>query len=153
MRTLSPQLLSPCCYILPSPTIIGRRPSPHRTHFIRSTCNTTDNPDICYSSIPSALAIVGITVALPMVRRVASDVSALSRKANDSYAVALSICVKTLGTAIDDVGGGLYWLRQLAEAKGRDFEFKMFSLKTELSAAITYETTCTDGFKDEPEVR
>ncbi|XP_054801543.1 pectinesterase inhibitor 4-like [Prosopis cineraria] len=106
------------------------------TDFIPSACNTTDNSDLCYSSIspyahvikqsPAALALIGITVAHPVLRRVASDVSALSPKANGSYAGALSVCVETLGTALDDVGGGLYW---------------MHSPKTE----------CTDGFEDEPE--
>ncbi|XP_054801544.1 pectinesterase inhibitor 7-like [Prosopis cineraria] len=163
MKTPISQLLSLLLLLLAATFFLIPPTLAAATDFIRSACNTTDNPDLCYSSIspyakvikqsPAVLARIGITVAQPVIRRVASDVSALSGKANSSYAGAFSVCEETLGTAVDNVGDALSWMRQLEEGKGGSFEYVIKAVNTQLSGAMTNEMTCTDEFEPDGPVK
>ncbi|XP_004503384.1 pectinesterase inhibitor 7 [Cicer arietinum] len=137
------------------------------TEFIRSSCNTTLYPDICYTSLsryanavqqnPGQLARVAISVSLSKVHRIASYISNLTHEADygaSSRAVlALHDCFSNLDDAVSEIRGSLKQMRQLGAAgSGTDsFLFQMSNVQTWMSAALTDEETCTDGFQDVPE--
>ncbi|KAK7251632.1 hypothetical protein RIF29_34990 [Crotalaria pallida] len=132
------------------------------TDFIRSSCNTTLYPDVCFTSLsryanavqqnPGQLARVAIAVSLSKVHRVASYVSNLTREADysaDSRAAsAIHDCFSNLDDAVDEIRGSLKQMRQIGAAGGGSFLFQMSNVQTWMSAALTDEETCTDGFQD-----
>ena len=137
--------------------------------FIRSSCNTTLYPDICYTSLagysttvqqnPARLATAAIALTLSKVKRVAVFVSNLSRRAdygaNPRAAAALHDCFSNFGDAVDEIYGSLKQMRQVGSGihsgSKESFRFQMSNVQTWMSAALTDEDTCTDGFEDVPE--
>ncbi|KAK2439498.1 21 kDa protein [Trifolium repens] len=132
--------------------------------YIRSSCNATLYPDICYTSLsryanavqqnPGQLARIAIAVTFSKVHRTASYLSNLTRVAdysgNSRAALALHDCFSNLDDAVDEIRGSLKQMRQLGAAgSGTDsFLFQMSNVQTWMSAALTDEETCTDGFQD-----
>ncbi|KAK7320054.1 hypothetical protein RJT34_04784 [Clitoria ternatea] len=132
--------------------------------FIRSSCNTTLYPDVCYTSLsryanvvqqnPGQLARVAISVALSKVHVTASYISNRTREADyggsSRSALALHDCFSNLGDAVDEIRGSLKQMRQIgaAGAGSGSFLFQMSNVQTWMSAALTDEETCTDGFQD-----
>ncbi|XP_061344958.1 21 kDa protein-like [Gastrolobium bilobum] len=137
------------------------------TDFIRTSCNTTLYPDVCYTSLsryanavqqnPGQLARVAISVSLSKVHRTASYVSNLTREAdyggNSRAALALHDCFSNLDDAVDEIRGSLKQMRQIGAAGtgAGSFLFQMSNVQTWMSAALTDEETCTDGFQDVPD--
>lgn len=134
------------------------------TEFIRSSCNTTLYPDICYTSLsryanavqqnPGQLARIAIAVSFSKVHRTATYLSNLTRVAdyggNSRAALALHDCFSNLNDAVDEIRGSIKQMRQIGAAgAGADsFLFQMSNIQTWMSAALTDEETCTDGFQD-----
>lgn len=142
-------------------------PTTSDTGFIRTSCNTTLYPDVCYTSLsryanavqqnPGQLARVAISVSLSKVHRTASYISNLTRDAdyggNSRAALALHDCFSNLDDAVDEIRGSLKQMRQIgaAGAGSGSFLFQMSNVQTWMSAALTDEETCTDGFQDVPD--
>ncbi|XP_028759046.1 pectinesterase inhibitor 11-like [Neltuma alba] len=141
--------------------------NPSAATFIRTNCNATLYPGLCYSSLSpyynaiqqdsGKLARVAIALTLTKAHRMTSYLSGLSRDAdystNSRAASALRDCFTNLGDAVDEIRGSLKQMRQLAimGAGGEQFRFQMSNVQTWMSAALTDEDTCTDGFEDVPE--
>ncbi|KAI4357598.1 hypothetical protein L6164_001536 [Bauhinia variegata] len=135
--------------------------------YIRTSCNTTLYPDICFSSLspfanaiqqnPGKLARVAITVSLSRAHEMASYVNNLTREAeygaNSRASSALHDCFSNLDDAVHEIRGSLKQMRQIGAAGsgGESFRFQMSNVQTWMSAALTDEETCTDGFEDVPE--
>ncbi|XP_061357307.1 pectinesterase inhibitor 7-like [Gastrolobium bilobum] len=136
------------------------------TGFIRTSCNTTLYPDVCFSSLsryasavqqsPAHLARVAIAVTLSKAHRIASYLSRQADyAADDSRAVsaALHDCSDNLDNAVDEIRDSLRQMRLLGAGSGSvsgSFRFGMSNVQTWMSAALTEEETCTDGFEDVP---
>ncbi|KAJ4710026.1 21 kDa protein-like [Melia azedarach] len=132
------------------------------TDFIRTGCNSTLYPDLCYSSLsgyastirqdPAQLALVAISVTLSNARRMTTYVSNLSRQADyeadTRAAAALHDCFSNFGDAVEEINGSLKQMRQLKSSSRSSFRFQMSNVQTWMSAALTDEDTCTDGFED-----
>ncbi|XP_068326758.1 21 kDa protein-like [Pyrus communis] len=137
------------------------------SEFIRTSCGTTLYPDLCYTSLsrfasavqdnPTRLAKVAIGVSLARARRIAAYVSNISRQADygadPRASSALHDCFSNFGDAVDEIQGSLKQMRQLsstANSRGgsSSFRFQMSNVQTWMSAALTDEETCTDGFDD-----
>ncbi|KAK4261761.1 hypothetical protein QN277_004717 [Acacia crassicarpa] len=147
----------------PAPT----ESSPNSADFIRTSCGTTLYPDICYSSLsryanavqqnPGQLARVAISVSLSKAHRMASYISNLTRgadyEANSRATSALHDCFSNVGDAVDEIRGSLKQMRQIGAAGSGEesFRFQMSNVQTWMSAALTDEETCTDGFDDVPD--
>ncbi|KAI9079048.1 hypothetical protein K1719_039000 [Acacia pycnantha] len=171
MKALSPQLLSllfaATFHILPPSSAAAitaeapaTAPGPVSADFIQSVCNITGDPGICYSCIcysfvsshanvinqnPNTLCCVGLTFAQSLARRVATYISGLKGRFS-------SDCNFCLGVATDQISGSLGTVRQIAAAgKGGDFNFTMFKVLMEVSAAMTNQDTCMDEFLEEPD--
>lgn len=144
-------------------------PSPSPTDgsdFIRESCNATLYPDVCYSSLqkfspavqqnPRRLATAAIAFSLTKVKHVASFVSNLTRSsdygADPSAAAALHDCFSNFDDAVDEIYGSLKQMRQMesssSSASKESFRFQVSNVQTWMSAALTNEDTCTDGFED-----
>ncbi|KAK1552689.1 hypothetical protein Q3G72_021854 [Acer saccharum] len=154
--------LSPTPATQPAPT--------DGSNFIRTSCNATLYPDICYTSLagystsvqqnPARLATAAIALTLSKVKRVAVYVSNLSRQADygadPRAASAIHDCFSNFGDAVDEIHGSLKQMRQLGSSavhsgSKASFRFQMSNVQTWMSAALTDEDTCTDGFEDVPE--
>ncbi|XP_016647367.1 PREDICTED: 21 kDa protein-like [Prunus mume] len=133
--------------------------------FIRTSCGTTLYPQVCYTSLsryasaiqnnPAQLAKVAISVSLAKARRMAAYVSDISRQADygadPRSASALHDCFSNFDEAVDQIHDSLTQMRQLsspAGSGGGSFLFQMSNVQTWMSAALTDEETCTDGFED-----
>ncbi|TKY60950.1 21 kDa protein [Spatholobus suberectus] len=132
--------------------------------FIRTSCNTTLYPDVCFTSLsryanavqqsPGQLARVAIAVSLSRAHHAASYVSNLTREADYGgrrrAALALHDCFSNLGDAVNEIRGSLKQMRQIGAAGSGagSFLFQMSNVQTWMSAALTDEETCTDGFQD-----
>ena len=154
-------------YLQPTTTAYDGAPTSDPGDFIRTSCGTTLYPDLCFSSLsryanaiqqdPAQLARVAISVSLAKAHNAASYVSNLTREAdygaNSRAASALHDCFTNLGDAVDEIRGSLKQMRQIgaAGAGAESFRFQMSNVQTWMSAALTDEETCTDGFQDVPE--
>ncbi|GLU02679.1 hypothetical protein SLE2022_199200 [Rubroshorea leprosula] len=130
--------------------------------FIRTSCNATLYPDLCYTSLagyanaiqqdPGRLARAAISVSLKKAHHMAEYVSNLTRDADygsDPRATsALHDCFSNFGDAVDEIRGSLKQMRQAVSRGSESFRFQMSNVQTWMSAALTDEETCTDGFED-----
>ncbi|KAF3432146.1 hypothetical protein FNV43_RR26885 [Rhamnella rubrinervis] len=136
------------------------------TEFIRASCGTTLYPTLCYKSLsryataiqqsPAQLALVAIRVSLSKAKHMTVYVSNLMRQADygaDPRATsALHDCFSNFGDAVDEISGSLKQMRTLGvNGNGQSFRFQMSNVQTWMSAALTDQETCTDGFEDVPE--
>ncbi|GAV58493.1 PMEI domain-containing protein, partial [Cephalotus follicularis] len=131
--------------------------------FIRTSCAATLYPELCYTSLssyanaiqenPARLARVAIHVSLFKARLMAMYLSNQSRQADygadPRAAAALHDCFSNLGDSVDEMRGSLKQMRLLGESSSSgSFRFLVSNVQTWMSAALTDEDTCTDGFED-----
>ncbi|KAG5582338.1 hypothetical protein H5410_052965 [Solanum commersonii] len=129
--------------------------------YIRSSCKTTLYPDTCYHSLnhyatavqqdPGRLARVAIGVSLAKAKRMSAFVSNLSREADygaqPRAVAALHDCFSVFGDAVDQIRDSLNQMRTLG-GSSESLRFQMSNVQTWMSAALSNEDTCTDGFED-----
>ncbi|KAK9106552.1 hypothetical protein Syun_022563 [Stephania yunnanensis] len=80
------------------------------------------------------------------VRNISQDLDSRPGVAEPRVAEAMGDCVSCYGAAVEQIKKSL---RQLKRLKAGDvsFRFEMSNVKTWMSAALTYEGTCVDGFE------
>ncbi|CAN8291836.1 unnamed protein product [Cochlearia groenlandica] len=140
--------------------------------FVRTSCDTTLYPDLCFSSLssfsssvhndPSLLARAAISVTLTNTLDLATylsnlttrHVSTYSSSENGAHPTAAAVfrdCFENLKDAVDEMRDSMKQMREIVSSTGSvgpSFRFQMSNVQTWLSAALTEEETCTDGFKD-----
>ncbi|XP_021733127.1 pectinesterase inhibitor 10-like [Chenopodium quinoa] len=134
--------------------------------FIRSSCNTTLYPDVCYTSLsryanavrldPAQLARISIGLTLGRARHASAFFTNTTQRADygpDPRATsALRDCSSTFGDAVDQIHKSLKEMSQVASAvessSAEAVRFQLSNVQTWMSAALTNEDTCTDGFED-----
>uniref|UniRef100_A0A1D1YAY6 Pectinesterase inhibitor domain-containing protein n=1 Tax=Anthurium amnicola TaxID=1678845 RepID=A0A1D1YAY6_9ARAE len=154
--------------LLPSTPAVGAVPagagaSHNYTEFIRRSCSSTLYPSLCYTSLagyasavaqdPTQLARVAANVTLALVRGVSSHVSSLCRAAprrriDPRTTSALEDCEDSLGDAADLTRQAVGELGRLPAAEGPEVSWRVSNAQTWMSAALTNEDTCTDGFAE-----
>ncbi|KAF5200041.1 Pectinesterase inhibitor [Thalictrum thalictroides] len=165
--SLSVSLLSVAILIFIVPTISATHhsfnPKSNATDFIRTSCNVTLYPDICYTSLSryakavqhnsARLARIAMSVSLSQARDMLTHVSSLSRQTNSGGAAvepktiaALHDCYETFDDAVDQMKRSIREMTHLGS--GDKLSFQMSNVQTWMSAAITNEETCTDGFAE-----
>lgn len=122
---------------------------------IQAMCQPTDYKDACVQSLetagpnvtdPKELIKAGFTVAMKKIGEAAQKSVTLKELANDPRtSQALENCKELMEYAIDDLQSSFDKLGDLDVSKVDDF---LADLKTWLSAAITYQETCLDGFEN-----
>nr|XP_043625326.1 pectinesterase inhibitor 7-like [Erigeron canadensis] len=138
-------------------------PTSNDTDFIRTSCQTTLYPRLCFTSLsgyssavqqnPARLARVAIGVTLSKANHMARYVSNISRSTdydNPRVAAAIHDCHSVFEDAVDEIRGSLKQMRRLG-GSGESLRFQLSNVQTWMSAALTNEDTCTDGFEDMPD--
>ncbi|KAF3516319.1 hypothetical protein DY000_02062712 [Brassica cretica] len=142
--------------IPPILTVDPPLPSTDGSDFIRTICNTTLYSDLCFSSLSTfansihndwnRLARVAIYLTLSNTLHL---VSYFQNAYSNCATSALKDCLENLKDAVDDMRGSMKQMKELVSTGSvQSFKFQMSNVKTWLSAALTNEYTCTNGFED-----
>ena len=59
---------------------------------------------------------------------------------------AVKDCLEEMGDTVDRLSKSIHELKHIGQAKGQDFLWHMSNVETWVSAALTDENTCLDGF-------
>ncbi|TMW80725.1 hypothetical protein EJD97_016044, partial [Solanum chilense] len=123
------------------------------TDFIRTSCKSTTYPTLCFISLSSRSNAIGVSPqllaheSLTVSLETAQSTSAMMLKLSHSQGMtprevgAMRDCVEELSDAVSGIKKSLG-----VELKGKDFDLKMNDIQTWVSAALTDEDTCTEGF-------
>ncbi|MQL76967.1 hypothetical protein Taro_009359 [Colocasia esculenta] len=135
-------------------------PKGKNTEFIRRSCSSTLYSSLCYTSLvpyanavardPIRLARVATNISLARVRSVSSHVSSLrgadARKVDARTLSALEDCEETLGDAAGLTRQSVHELGLLPTSMDKKVAWRVSNVQTWMSAALTNEGTCMDGF-------
>ncbi|XP_039146480.1 pectinesterase inhibitor 9-like [Dioscorea cayenensis subsp. rotundata] len=130
------------------------------TAFIRSSCGATRYPELCFSSLihyadtvrsdPVLLAWLAVNITLGRVRSVSSHISSLRQATTSGDSrefAALRDCAETLADAAQLAKKSASEIGRLAKAEtSPEVGWWVSNAQTWLSAVLTNEDTCTDGF-------
>ncbi|KAK7309032.1 hypothetical protein RJT34_05454 [Clitoria ternatea] len=131
---------------------------PNPENFIKSSCRATLYPLLCvqtllkYSTLigrsDRQLAITALSVSISRTRSSASFVKKMSKgrgmKPREYRAV--QDCVENIGDSVDSLRESVRELGRMGRAVGEDFSWHMSNVQTWVSAALTDDNTCLDGF-------
>ncbi|XP_042479456.1 pectinesterase inhibitor 3 [Macadamia integrifolia] len=128
---------------------------------VRTSCIHASYPDLCLRTLstyggkpktPNDLAQAAVNVSLSRARKVSKYLSQVGTSlgggvSNKRQRVAVSDCVEQLSDSVDELRKTLSELRNLRSRNGM-FRWHMSNAETWVSAALTDEDTCLDGFQD-----
>ncbi|OIT33641.1 PREDICTED: 21 kDa protein-like [Nicotiana attenuata] len=126
--------------------------------YVRDACSVTRYQDLCMHSLasfsrtaknnPSKWARAGVSVTISQAKGVTQSLSKLKKhnSLKGRGRVALLDCVECFQDALDNLHNSLGVLRKLSI---QTFNDQMGDVTTWLSAALTDEDTCLDGFEDQ----
>ncbi|KAL6004893.1 hypothetical protein ACLOJK_005450 [Asimina triloba] len=146
-------------------TCSAARTAPHTTNtntntntrFIRTSCVTTTYPRLCYESLsshasaiqtsPKQLASTALTVTLTGARSTSAMMSRLSTEhgLKKREVGAMMDCVENMADSVDELRQSI---GEMGHLRGADFDYHMNNVQTWVSAALTDESTCMDGFAE-----
>ncbi|XP_027355011.1 21 kDa protein-like [Abrus precatorius] len=127
------------------------------TVFIRTSCNSTTYPRLCYSSLVKHADLIqtnrvlltgtALNVTLASAKMTSAMISALakSRGLKPREVAAMKDCVEELSDSVDELRRSIGEMGRLGPS---NFELIMSDVQTWVSAALTDESTCTDGFQE-----
>ncbi|KAI3730673.1 hypothetical protein L1987_61845 [Smallanthus sonchifolius] len=134
-------------------------PTSDDTDYIRTCCETTRYPETCFTTLsnysgsiqhdPYRLAMVAIHVALQNATHMANYVSNISLQvgsSNTTESAAINDCSSVFGDAVDQIHKSQIEMRRLGWT-GESLRFQLSNVQTWMSAALTNEDTCMDGFE------
>jgi len=126
--------------------------------FIRTSCNVTLYPQVCVSSLSSYtgplkpkqsdLVNAAVQVSLVNTHNVSVWAAGLkTRRATMSKRekAALKDCMENFGTTMDQIHQSLAELKHL---RRNTFKIQMSNVETWMSAALTDQDSCLNGFQD-----
>ncbi|XP_030469362.2 pectinesterase inhibitor 9-like [Syzygium oleosum] len=144
--------------ITPSQSFVPNHPIPAPTSFIVSSCRATRYPALCVHCLAAYggaiqrsdhhLAQAALIVSLARARSAASFVAKLSqaRRIKLRELRAVRDCVENMGDSVDGLADSVRELGRSGRDVGRDFTWHMSNVETWVSAALTDENTCMNGF-------
>ncbi|KAI7994704.1 hypothetical protein LOK49_LG11G02434 [Camellia lanceoleosa] len=133
-------------------------PDPTSINFIKASCRATRYPILCVQCLssyasqiqqsPKQLAQAALAVSLSKAQSTAVFVSKMTQvsgiKPREYQAV--KDCIENMGDTVDQLKKSIPELNQIGRAGGQDFMWHMSNVQTWVSAALTDENTCVDGF-------
>ncbi|XP_015572919.1 pectinesterase inhibitor 3 [Ricinus communis] len=121
---------------------------------VHSSCLHASYPNLCMRTLssysgpantPHDLALAAVEVSLGRASKVSKYLSSLSSGLKTrKERVALSDCVEQISDSVDELSNTLNELKHL---RGETFRWQMNNAQTWVSAALTNEETCLDGFE------
>ncbi|XP_052198524.1 pectinesterase inhibitor 3 [Diospyros lotus] len=140
------------------------RSSNKNDNLVRSSCVHASYPGICLRTLssykgavnsPRQLAQAAVKVSLARAQKVSAYLGSLivsSGGKKKREQAALRDCVEQVGDSVDQLRKTLSELKHLHRGGGAEFRWQMSNAETWVSAALTNEDTCLDGFREvEPE--
>ncbi|TKY66907.1 21 kDa protein [Spatholobus suberectus] len=133
------------------------------TDFIKSSCESTSHPIACVQSLlryanmicqsEQQLTIKALSVSVSKTRSCASFVKEMGpvKGMKPIEHNAVRDCIEFMDDSVDRLSQSVRELRLLGKAEGKDFAWHMSNVQTWVSAAMTNQKTCLDGF-DGPHV-
>ncbi|KAF5450687.1 hypothetical protein F2P56_031017 [Juglans regia] len=132
-------------------------------NYIITSCNSTTYPQLCYTSLspyaskikanPKKLCKTSLSLGLEAAQNASSIVSKqlIKQKGSltNSETAVIKDCIVNIKNSIDELRESLDAMDKLS---GWDKEFQMSNIKTWVSAALTDENTCLDGFEEGQEI-
>ncbi|GMQ05038.1 hypothetical protein CsSME_00050235 [Camellia sinensis var. sinensis] len=119
------------------------------TSFIKSSCRATSYPALCVHSLSSyATKIQQSDKQLAQAALAVSLARARSTSVFPRERQAVKDCVENMGDTVDQLGKSIQELGRVSRRakKSHDFMWHMSNVQTWVSAALTDESTCVDGF-------
>ncbi|KAJ8536692.1 hypothetical protein K7X08_035093 [Anisodus acutangulus] len=128
------------------------------TSFIRNSCKITSFPEVCVASLSGyaqdiknsqeQLLKTALSVSLDRAESTKEFVTNLLKfkglKPREYEAI--KDCVEETSDSVDRLSKSVSELKDMDRSHGKDFQWHMSNVETWVSAAITDENTCTDGF-------
>ncbi|KAK8581861.1 hypothetical protein V6N13_144856 [Hibiscus sabdariffa] len=120
---------------------------------VRSSCVHASYPSLCFRTLssysgpantPRDLAQAAVKVSLSRARKVSTYLATRVTGKSKRERAALSDCVEQMSDTMDELS---QTLRELKHLRGGTFGFQMSNAQTWVSAALTNEDTCLDGFE------
>lgn len=128
------------------------------TSFIRSKCRSTTYPSLCIQSLslyagtiqtnPKQLAQTALSVSLQRAQSTNDFVKKLSKfkgLRSREYA-ALRDCLEETSDSVDRLSKSVAELKNINRARGEELLWHISNVETWVSASLTDDTTCLDGF-------
>ncbi|XP_051131699.1 pectinesterase inhibitor 3-like [Andrographis paniculata] len=121
---------------------------------VRRSCVHASYPSVCLRTLasyggaasnPHQLALAAVRVSVAHARSASEFLSQLKINGRREKG-ALADCVDQMGESVDELSRTLAALKHLNS--GADFRWQMSNAETWVSAALTNEDTCLDGFKE-----
>ncbi|KAL3837905.1 hypothetical protein ACJIZ3_022496 [Penstemon smallii] len=153
--TLTPSsliLLSSILYILNKTDFAAA------ANFIRASCRATTYPTVCVQSLstyasaiqknPRQLITTALTVSVDRAQSTKTFVTKLTklRGLKPREYAALKDCLEEVSDSAERLSNSVRELKSLGRARGPEFIWHMSNLQTWVSAALTDDSTCLDGF-------
>ncbi|WCJ26006.1 Plant invertase/pectin methylesterase inhibitor superfamily protein [Euphorbia peplus] len=134
-------------------------PKNTNTQFIKTSCNSTNYPKLCYHSLsiyantiktsPQLLANTALNVTLKATSSTSRLVKKISRRHDLSHRMSAAVadCVEVVGDSVFELQRSIGEISQ--DIKDPNFYQVMEDVQTWVSAALTDDDTCMDGFGGE----
>ncbi|XP_078448085.1 pectinesterase inhibitor 7-like [Wolffia australiana] len=128
--------------------------------FVKTRCEATTYPGLCYETLsahasaiqrnPVSMATMALTISLDGARSAAAAVAGMAarQRMTPREAAAVRDCVETVSNAVDELRRSIVEMGHLRR-RDRDLAFHISNIQTWVSAALTDERTCVEGFADE----
>lgn len=126
-------------------------------NYIKTSCNFTTYPSICYKTLspyatkieadPLKLCNVSLSLALKAAKSASSTISKILKK-NNLTKIAEQVVQDCFGNVKDSIGELKDSLDAMGHLDGVDRKFQISNIKTWVSASITNDQTCSDGFDE-----
>ncbi|XVE53932.1 hypothetical protein DITRI_Ditri03aG0042000 [Diplodiscus trichospermus] len=120
---------------------------------VQSSCLHASYPRLCLRTLslysgpantPRDLAQAAVKVSLSRAQKASNYLKTRVKGKSKKERVALSDCVEQIAESVDELSSTLGELKHL---RGETFEFQLSNAQTWVSAALTNEDTCLDGFE------
>lgn len=121
---------------------------------VQTSCAHASYPNICLRTLssysgpantPRDLAQAAVKVSLSRARKASGYLKKLQSRSKKEQG-ALNDCVEQIGDSVDELSKTLSELKHLHTGSG--FRWQMSNAQTWVSAALTNDDTCLDGFKE-----
>ncbi|WRX16961.1 Pectinesterase inhibitor domain - like 10 [Theobroma cacao] len=132
--------------------------SSRASNFIKASCSATKYPALCVQSLaafapsiqqsPRQLAQTALNVSLARAQSTEAFVSKMKKfKGLEKREYeAIKDCIEEMSDSVDRLSKSVQELKHMGQAKGQDFLWHVSNVETWVSAALTDESTCVDGF-------
>ncbi|KAL2227190.1 21 kDa protein-like [Sesamum indicum] len=126
--------------------------------FIRTSCRATTYPAVCVQSLstyatviqksPKQLVMTALSVSVDRAQSTKTFVSKLTkfRGLKPREYAAIKDCLEEVSDSVDRLSKSAQELKRLGRAGGPEYIWHLSNLQTWVSAALTDDSTCLDGF-------